>query len=223
MKLKLLRIASYLVMTPLTIIVVYLLMAVILTWIPANIFQQETNSDITIYVKSNGVHTDLVVPVNSEYHHWNTFIDSSLFQNPSAKYLSIGWGDKGFYLNTPEWSDLKLSTAFNAAFWLSSSAMHVSTTRTPVIGEKCKAISISKEQYKTLVDFIQNRFEKNKEGKIIPIHGHHYSGSDDYFFEAEGTYSFLYTCNCWSNEGLKVAGVKTALWAPFDTCIFFWR
>ena len=45
-------------------------------------------------------------------------------KDSTAEYLAFGWGDKGFYLDTPEWSDLKASTAFKAAFALGNSAMH---------------------------------------------------------------------------------------------------
>ena len=39
--------------------------------------------------------------------------------------ISIGWGDKGFYLDTPTWAELKLSTALIAGFGLGNAALHI--------------------------------------------------------------------------------------------------
>ena len=40
--------------------------------------------------------------------------------------------------------------------------------------------------------------------------------SYDSFFEAKGSFSFYRTCNIWVNKALKVIGVKTSIWSPFD-------
>ena len=45
-------------------------------------------------------------------------------------------------------------------------------------------------------------------------------GKNDAFYDAKGRYSFLNTCNTWTNDGLKVAGQKAALWTPTDFGIF---
>ncbi|MFM7331368.1 MAG: DUF2459 domain-containing protein, partial [Brachymonas sp.] len=37
----------------------------------------------------------------------------------------MGWGDRNFFLNTPTWDDLTLSTALNATFGLGSAALHI--------------------------------------------------------------------------------------------------
>jgi len=35
------------------------------------------------------------------------------------------------------------------------------------------------------------------------------------FFEAAGTYSLFNTCNNWTSQALKQAGIGTHLWTPF--------
>ena len=39
------------------------------------------------------------------------------------RYVAIGWGDRGFYVDTPTWADLKLSTLCNALFVPSESVL----------------------------------------------------------------------------------------------------
>ena len=82
--------------------------------------------EMAIYIKTNGVHTDIVVPVKNEQIDWSKEIKFSNTQlkDSSMKYLAMGWGDKGFYLETPKWADLKCSVAFKAAFALGNTAIH---------------------------------------------------------------------------------------------------
>lgn len=75
------------------------------------------------------------MPVRTEYKDWSKAIlyKNTRAGNTTLPYLAIGWGDKGFYLNTPTWADLKFSTAFKAAFGLSKPAMHATFYRDPSI------------------------------------------------------------------------------------------
>ncbi len=175
-----------------------------------------------IYILTNGVHTDIVVPVKSELMDWSTEIPfaDTRSKRTDFRYLSIGWGDKGFYLDTPTWAELKFSTAFKAAFWLSESAMHCTFYDKMTEGKDCKRIMITKEQYKKLIAYIKAKFDRDSEGKVILIPTDAVYGDDDAFYDAKGRYSFLNTCNTWTNEGLKVAGQKAALWTPTDFGIF---
>lgn len=47
------------------------------------------------------------------------------------------------------------------------------------------------------------------------VSGGHGYGLADTFYAAKGTYSLLYTCNNWTGDALKAAGVRTGWWTPF--------
>jgi len=178
--------------------------------------------DIAIYIKTNGVHTDIVVPLKTEQIDWSKeirFADTQLKDSSQINYLAMGWGDKGFYLETPTWADLKFSTAFKAAFALSSTAMHTCFYKSMKESNSCKKIMISKEQYARLIDYINSSFQLNTGGKFMPIANAHYNDTDA-FYEANGSYSLFHTCNTWANNGLKACGLRACLWTPFDTGIF---
>lgn len=197
--------------------ILYLLAVLILSKIPVNTNTEKPTKGIEIYLLSNDVHTDIVVPVKSELIDWSekVQVQHTKAKDTSAKYLAIGWGDKGFYLNTPTWADLKFSTAFNAASGLSTSAMHCTFYKQMKEGELCKKIIISGNQYKELVTFIQNSFqlENNAFKKIETdaVYGNH-----DVFYEANGSYSLFFTCNTWTNSALKAASQKASLWTVYD-------
>ncbi len=200
----------------------YFLFALVLGLLPVNARFLPANSGVTIFVLSNGVHTDIVVPTVSEEIDWRESIDPGLFPTDvrQAPYLGIGWGDKGFYLETPTWAELKPSVAFRAAFLPSPTAMHVTYhLQTPQVDEKCHSIRISREQYRQLIDYIQHSFQRPN-GAPLLIEGRGY-GPTDNFYEAIGAYNMIKTCNMWVVGGLKKIGVRTAVWSPFDKAIFF--
>ncbi len=177
--------------------------------------------EVSIYILTNGVHTDIVVPSITEDINWeDTFnTNNTSSQKKGMTYTAIGWGDKGFYLNTPTWADLSFKTAFKAAFALGSSAVHITYYDTIKTSDSCKEIKISTRQYKLLVKYINNTL-KNKNKKAIFIKTDANYGENDAFYEAKGKYNIFYTCNAWANSALKSCEQKACLWTPFDKAIF---
>ncbi len=219
---KLMKITLKILAAILGIVIVYVICGLLLPIIPISAKKTDESKNIEIYILTNGVHTDLVVPIKNEWMDWTTEIP---FENTRSKrtdyqFLSVGWGDKGFYLDTPTWADLKFSTAFNAAFWLGESAMHCTFYQKLKEGEDCKKIVISKSQYLDLVKFIKDKFDRDQNGKVVFIKTDAVYGDNDAFYDAKGKYSFLETCNTWANDGLKAARQKAALWTATDKGIF---
>lgn len=204
------------------IVIIYVILGLLIPYIPVSAKDDGQKKEIPIYIYTNGVHTDIVMPVKNDLQDWSRKIP---FANTRSKrtdyrYIGIGWGDKGFYLDTPTWADLKFSTAVKAAFWLSDSAMHCTYYNTMKEGDDCKMIMISRSQYENLVKYVEDKFDRDQNGNFMLIPTNAVYGDNDAFYDAKGTYSFLYTCNTWSNNALKAAGQKAALWTPSDFGIF---
>ncbi|MGL5235540.1 MAG: TIGR02117 family protein [Empedobacter falsenii] len=203
------------------LIVVYLLAVVLLPMIPVNKEKQKLNDQITAYILTNGVHTDIVVPVKSEAINWSTFV---LFSDTKSKkeykYIAFGWGDKGFYLDTPEWKDLKFSTAFNAAFWLGDSAMHTTFYDNMTESEDCKRVDLSVEEYQKLIVYIKQSFDLDQNNKVELIKTDAVYGDSDSFYEAKRSYSLFFTCNTWAANALKEANKEAPLWTATQQGIF---
>jgi uncharacterized protein (TIGR02117 family) len=197
----------------LALLLVYLLFVFLFSYIPYNTDFQASPNGTPVYLKSNGVHIDFVVPVKSSLMDWNEFIPDI---PPQSNYIAFGWGDKGFYLNTPTWDDLTFSTAFKAASGLSTTAIHIDFTyNTPKEGTTCQGTTLSDTEYLNLCNYIKNSFEKNEHGELssIPFDTRYYSGA---FYEAKGTYSIFTSCNSWVNKGCKESGIRTCFWTPLD-------
>ena len=204
------------------LIIIYLVSAVGLSYLSVNSdFKQCEKDAVEIYILTNGVHTDLVLPFHNEYKDWSKVIHPADTKSGklSAVNVAFGWGDKGFYLQTKTWADLKFKTAFNAMFYLSSSAMHVTFYNKLRESKSCRKICIDKESYLKLVDYISNSFSVDGVGEFQQIKGASYWNNDS-FYEANGTYGLFFTCNTWTNKGLKAANLKACVWTPFDKGIF---
>lgn len=205
----------------LSIAILYLATAIICSAIPVNHEQPEVK-EITIYLRSNGTHTDFIFPVENEVIDWTqiTRPEHSLSKRMDFNYISFGWGDLEFYQQTPEWSDLRFPVAFQAVFLRKQSAMHVEFLTTLNYERTILPVKISKEQYRKLVDFVINSFQKYPSKNITPVEDLHYN-SNDAFYLAKRSLNLFYTCNTWINDGLKEAGLRACLWTPFDEGIFY--
>lgn len=169
--------------------------------------------EIEIFVQSNGVHTDLCLPVETSFVDWKTYAPPADFPScKTAEFIAIGWGDKGFFLDTPTWGDLTFKTAFNAAFLPSGTAMHVAyLEKKPLENNHIARVFLTPEEYQEMVTFVKNSFSLvNDKTVLIPNKGY---WNNDNFYEANGSYHLFKTCNSWTNSALKRANVRTGCYA----------
>ena len=195
----------------------YVLAAWILPMISVNKDYQEPEDGHLIFIRSNGVHTDLVLPLTSTTKDWRMLLPfaNTASGDSTHDHVSFGWGDKGFYLETKEWADLKVSTAFKAAFGLSGSAMHVDFSQKPTVNDQCRAIRVSEATLALVSEQVEAGFSLGADTRPVWIPGRYY-GSNDSFYEGTGSYGLFFTCNTWANSVLKNCGLPAALWTATD-------
>ena len=176
---------------------------------------------ITIFMKSDGIHTDFVFPVQNNSIDWRKLIspENTKGKDSTLKYIAIGWGDQGFFLNTPVWADLKASTAFNACFYLGKSAIHANYLNELDCKFEHVQFVVSERQYKKLYEYVNQTLKRDKGNKIACIKNRGYWKTDS-FYESNGSYGLFNTCNSWINGGLKAAKLPACLWSPFNSGIF---
>ena len=194
---------------PVSLTILYFAFATLFSFLPTHPPAKNCIPEKYIYLNTNGVHVDLIVP--AEYID-DTF-NAQLGVMPATRYIAFGWGDRNFYINTPEWSDLTFPVAFRALFLKSRTAMHVTFYSQKI--NSWKQLSLCSEQLSTLIDYIHNSFAENEDGKLVKMDFEGYNQYDS-FFEARGSFSLFKTCNVWVNKALKEAEIRTAVWTPFD-------
>ena len=204
------------------IIAVYLIGVFVIPFIPVSAEKTNEPKDVDIYILTNGVHTDIVVPIKSDVYDWSTLLpfENTISKRTDFNYVSIGWGDKGFYLDTPTWAELKLSTALIAGFGLGNAALHITYYDEITEDDLTYKIKISKKQYSLIIDTIKNSLQY-KDEKPINIKTTSQYGENDAFYEAIGSYSIFHTCNTWTNNLLKKASLPASFWVAFDDGILY--
>jgi len=198
----------------LTLPVLYLLVGLLLSLIPVNTQQAEANAG-EIYLSTNGVHLDVVIP--------RPLLSPALLQDleyqSDEAYFAFGWGDKNFYLNTPTWADMTIKNAAAALLWNSPSLIHL--TRYQNLREEWVKVPVSTAQITRINVELNHRFAFDSSGKKILLAEPGYY-HNDHFYAAAGSYHAFRTCNSWINELFKASGLKTSLWTPYDFGIIWW-
>lgn len=215
-----LRAAGALLAIPL----LYFLAALVLGAIPSNPGWREAKEGVTIFVRTNGVHTWILVPKVTPEMDWRPLVPGDHLKDRrwgEGNYVALGYGNRTFYLETPTWGDLTMKNAFLAAFGSGRSLMHADHDFDPLPGPDQRPITLSHEEYRRLVEFARGSFQYDSRGRTMPLIGRGY-GASDMFYEAVGPYSAVYTCNSWTGRALREAGVRTGLWTPLSQSIM-WR
>ena len=202
----------------------YLNAALLLGLVPANAFWSEAEEGVPIYIRTNGVHTWIVMPKVSPIMDWRPYAPGEHLADPrwgAASHVAIGYGNRQFYLDTPTWADLSPATAFWAIAGTGPTLLHVEHIHDPHVDDITRRIVLRPEEYRRLADYIARRFVLGPDGRPIPLIGRGY-GPSDIFYEANGGYSFVMTCNEWTGRALRHAGIRTGLWTPLEPSIM-WR
>jgi uncharacterized protein (TIGR02117 family) len=208
----------------LAIPILYFLAALVLGVVPANRGWHEAKEGVTIFVRTNGVHTWILVPKVTPEMDWRPLVPGAHLKDPrwgEGNYVALGYGNRTFYLETPTWGDLTMRNAFLAAFGRGRSLMHADHDFDPRPSADQRPIRLSREEYRRLVDFARRSFQYDSQGRTMPLIGRGY-GASDIFYEAVGPYSAVYTCNSWTGAALRHAGVRTGVWTPLSQSIM-WR
>jgi len=178
----------------------------------------------TIYVGGNNVHTNLIVPVRTSEFDWSDELNlAEIGHHRSNDYhfLSFGWGDKRFYLNTHSLSDVNVGTTLRALLLPTETVIHIQghfSVPPSRPDYQVKALKVSRQDYLNLSKFLVSYLARDNQGEPILIQkSHRYSGS---FYRAKGSYSVFQTCNDWTALGLRSAQVNTPVWSGLAGAVF---
>jgi len=218
------RLATALLLPPLA----YLLLALVLGLLPVNRDWVPTppgEGGIAVFLRTNGVHAELVLPAAAP-HDWRAELPPAevvdavrLSALPSLAWIAFGWGDREFFIRTRTWRDLRPATAASALLGLGPAAMHVEYLARPQ-NYHAQRIELSPAQYARLVDGLRAGFVRDADGRPRRIDDPGYFDTDA-FYEGTGRYTLWLTSNEWIRRVLAGAGVRTAVWAPFDVALFW--
>ncbi len=191
--------------------------AALLGRMPANNGWTEPAGGVTIYVITNGVHSGLVLPVNTAGIDWRVLTPAGDLPDPAqtGDWRAFGWGDRDVYLNTPDWAHLKPATALAALVGSGRTVIHVDHWRAFVPDASVRPLRLRAAEYRRLAAFVAASFADRR--ATMPGYG-----ANDVFYAARGHYNAFHTCNTWVGAALASAGVRTGLWTVFESDVMRW-
>jgi uncharacterized protein (TIGR02117 family) len=213
-------VAGTLILAPL----LYLVAALVLGAIALNRDWRDADDGVTVWLITNGVHAGLAMPARHATMDWTALFPPvhNAHRNDARDddYVTVGWGDRTFFLDVPQWRDLKVSTALNAIAGRDAAAMHVEYGPEPAPDATAIRITVTPEAYARLVTYVRGSITVDGSGSSVWIPGRHYDVNDA-FYEARGRYSLFVTCNQWTRDALAASGVRVPVWSPFDKALFW--
>ncbi len=206
----------------LAVIMLYLVAALFGSILPANQFWKSPDDGVELFIETNGLHTGIIMPIRSDVHDWSVLIRPEHLDDPTqyGSHILVGWGHEGVYRNTEHWQDLRFSDAASAIFGSDEVLLHVYHLNYPqAYPHYRRGFKVSEAEYRKIVDAIKGRFVLDEAGQPTPSSGY---GKFDLFYEARGHYYAFYTCNSWTGDVLRQAGIRTGIWTPFQGGVMRW-
>ena len=205
-----------------TIIALYLLAALGGSLLPVNQSWQSPDDGIELFIETNGLHTGIIMPIWSDVHDWTPLIRPEDLQDPSryGSHILVGWGHAGVYRHAREWTGLRPADALSAIVGSDDVLIHVYHLNYPqAFPYYRRRLKVSEAEYRKIADAIQARFALDDHYRSQPSPGY---GQDDLFYQANGHYNAFFTCNNWTSDILRQAGIRTGLWTPFQGGVMRW-
>ena len=186
--------------------------------IPRNGDWREPDRGVEIMVGSNGVHTELVLPLVTAEKDWRGDFPVADLPVPGRGFthVAVSWGEREVFLNTPTWWDLSPMTVLRIAGVGGEGLLHVAHYVRPAPSDDFRPLTLTPAQYRRLVAAIERSLPR---GERVRHDGY---GPQDVFYEAPGTYTVTNTCNQWTSDTLAAAGVRTGWWTPFAGGVMKW-
>lgn len=188
---------------------------------PSNRDWVQAERGVVVFVETNGIHTGIIVPVSAAGVDWRDLVKDEHLGDPryAGTHLAFGWGERQFYLNTPTWSDVSASTIMRSAIGSDDTLVHVDHLAPPIPDDRIRTLILSEAEYRRLSAYIRASFRLNAAGQSQPVKGY---GPADSFYEGRGHYDAFTTCNSWTGDALRHAGVRVGAWTPFSWSVMAW-
>ena len=177
---------------------------------------------VTIFVETNGVHTALVLPKYTPQKDWSETFPLRDLGDPTLPYtyVSISWGERRVFLETPTWADLSPLTVLHIAGLGGEGLLHVAHYVRPAAAADIRPLRLTAAQYTAIVRRIEAMLPPGPIGE--PRRHYPGYGAYDAFYDARGRYTATNTCNQWISDTLAGAGVRTGAWTPFAGGVMKW-
>lgn len=191
-------------LAPFFVLLAYLAAALVLGLISSRTAMPTPTAaaDYPVYLVSNGVHINLVLPLHNDIADWR----DRLPESGPGDWVYIGWGSRAFYTQVPTWADLTPTIAAQALFY-DDAVLYVRPAAIPMPDAKhVRKVRMCQQELRSVSQDIARQFASTQAVSGFPN-----------FYPAQGHYTPLMTCNEWMR--LRLQHRSMPLWSPFDQAI----
>jgi uncharacterized protein (TIGR02117 family) len=167
---------------------------------PLPTYQEAPGGGVTIYLIAAGWHTEIALAVHAMHDPLRAVTPDF----PGAQYLSFGWGERNYYMARAPTAGDAMSALFPGPAVLLVTPLY-RPPRESRANAQVFELNLSTAGLDRLSSHLWAAFEKSGDGTPRRLAAGPEAGS--VFYAATGTYSATYTCNTWTAEGLRIAGV----------------
>lgn len=186
--------------------------------LPRNPSWREPAAGVPIMIETNGVHTAIVMPLVTPQKDWRRDVPWTAIKRRDRPYthVSVSWGERAVFLDTPTWADLSVRDAIRAATG-GEPLLHFALYVRPAPSRTARVLRLRPAEYARLVAAIEAH-------ERAPDRRASFAGYDDYdaFTAARGRYDLRHTCNQWTSDMLAAAGVRIGRITPFAGGVMKW-
>jgi len=161
----------------------------------------EKGGEEEVYIVKDAIHSDYIFKAEQI---------SSVFKTES-KFIKVGWGERKIFLETRDWSSLKLESFLMAFLGMSESVLRVE--QIDELPDKLKTIQLNSCQLAGLLTHIKKSFY----GETIEKLPTYYKKGE--YYKSRLHYSCITNCNNWVNRGLFTVRATNKVWCPLSTFV----
>lgn len=158
----------------------------------------------TLYVLDNGWHTEIGVPVDT----LSTSLAALVNAKPDIRYVVFGWGQRNYYMAGHPGLDDLIGAAFPSRSVVLVIPLAKPPTKSFTSGVESFALPVSRDGLDRLSEFIADSIARNSRHRPNRLGEGPDPGSS--FYASTETYSLAQTCNTWTAEALRVAGLPVS-------------
>jgi uncharacterized protein (TIGR02117 family) len=199
----------------------YFAAALVGSHIPENGDWTQPKDGVDIFVETNGVHVSLIVPISAAGEDLSDLIRPDQLANRDfyGTHVMIGWGHARVYRNARTWDDVKSGDIASAIVGSDFTTLHIYHLINPTVLPHRKTLKVGGQQYRSIIRQIRAAFRLNKQGESVAYPAY---GADNLFYDSNGHYSAIHTCNNWTGDILRNAGVRIGVWTPMPGGVMLW-
>ncbi len=205
---------------PMLVLGLYFAAALVGSLIPANANWREPKDGVPVFVETNGVHVSLILPIATAGEDLSDLIRPEHLSSADlyGTHAMIGWGHGAVYRNAETWGEVRSGDIVSAVVGSNDSTLHIYHLIAPQPQSNRKAFQVSEAQYRHMVADVRAAFKlRSGQSKAYPAYA-----PNNLFYDSLGRYSAINTCNEWTGNVLRKAGVRIGIWTPMPGGVMRW-